>query len=78
MLERGVVCDRCNNGPLAPGDGELVNFPPIALLRAERGLPTKQKQPVAAQFSNARIYYVSPPEVCRPPRLGDNEPLLEP
>jgi hypothetical protein len=57
VFEPGVVCDRCNNGPLALGDGELVNFAPIALLRAERGLATKDKHPVAAQFSNARIYY---------------------
>jgi hypothetical protein len=41
VLPPGVVCDRCNNGPLALADEELVNFPPISLLRAERGIPTK-------------------------------------
>lgn len=49
VLDRGVVCDRCNNGQLAAIDGALVNFPPIAMrrtvlrIRGKRGtLPTSR------------------------------------
>jgi hypothetical protein len=57
ILQPGVVCDRCNNGALAAGDEALVRFPPIQLLCSERGLPTKGKKGVAAQFGNARVYF---------------------
>ena len=57
ILIPGVVCDRCNNGPLALADEELVNFPPITLLRAERGLPTKAGKPVQSKWGNATIRY---------------------
>jgi hypothetical protein len=57
LLMPGVVCDRCNNGPLALADAELVNFPPITLLRAERGLPTKSGKPVQSKWGNATIRY---------------------
>lgn len=55
MLAPGVVCDRCNNGPLAAADGELIAFEPIAMLRAERGLATKTGKPIAAKFANATV-----------------------
>jgi hypothetical protein len=60
VLPPGVVCDSCNNGPLALGDNALIGFPAIELLRSERGLPTKSKKAVAAQFGNARVYFTSP------------------
>ena len=60
VLAPGVVCDRCNNGPLAAGDGELIGFEPIAMLRAERGLPTKTGKPIAAKFANATVWFGAP------------------
>jgi hypothetical protein len=60
VLAPGVVCDRCNNGPLAVGDGELVRFEPIMMLRAERGLATKTGKAVTASFSNATLWYGAP------------------
>jgi len=57
VLPPGIVCDRCNNGPLSVGDGELVSFEPIVMLRAERGLSTKAGRPVTATFGNAIIWF---------------------
>lgn len=57
VLPPGVVCDRCNNGPLAAGDSELVGFEPIAMRRAELGLPTKAGKPVTARFANATVWF---------------------
>lgn len=57
VLPPGVVCDRCNNGPLAQADEELVNLPVISMLRAERGIPTKGGKAVMSKWGNARIVY---------------------
>jgi hypothetical protein len=57
VLPAGVVCDRCNNGDLAVADEALVNFQPITLLRAERGLPSKAGKPVASRWGNATIVW---------------------
>ncbi len=57
VLSPGVVCDRCNNGPLALADEELVNFPPISLLRAERGIPTKAGKAVESKWGDARVRF---------------------
>ncbi|MBJ7329429.1 MAG: hypothetical protein JHC95_06000 [Solirubrobacteraceae bacterium] len=63
VLPPGVVCDRCNNGPLSRADAALINFPPITLLRAERGLPTKSGQPIVSKWGNAHIMYSAPGEL---------------
>ncbi|MGH9171200.1 MAG: hypothetical protein ACRD0Z_10075 [Acidimicrobiales bacterium] len=42
ILPRGVVCDRCNNGPLSQLDQVLVDFMPIAFQRTIRGVPNKE------------------------------------
>ncbi len=57
VLPPGVVCDRCNNGPLALADEELVNFPPISLLRAERGIPTKAGKAVESKWGDAKVRF---------------------
>lgn len=33
ILEKGVVCDQCNNGILSQLDKTLLDFDPVALLR---------------------------------------------
>jgi hypothetical protein len=55
VLPPGVVCDRCNNGPLGLGDEALVNFAPIAMLRGERGLGSKSGKAPLAKFGNAQV-----------------------
>jgi hypothetical protein len=57
ILAPGVVCDRCNNGPLSAGDEALVNFPAVAMLRAERGLGSKAGKAPVAKFGNATVYW---------------------
>jgi HNH endonuclease len=57
ILDPGIVCDRCNNGPLSRADDALINFPGITLLRAERGLPTKAGKPVVSKWGNATIAF---------------------
>ena len=63
FLPPGIVCDRCNNGPLSVADHALTSFQPILLLRAERGLPTKEGKQVAARWGNATVYYTGPGEL---------------
>lgn len=57
ILPPGVVCDRCNNQALAVVDEALVNFPPITLLRGERGLPSKSGKAVASKWGNATLFW---------------------
>jgi len=60
ILERGIVCDRCNNGPLSRADHALTSFPPVTLPRAERGLPTKAGKPVVSKWGNAILAFSAP------------------
>src|SRR4051812_36315096 len=60
VLPPGIVCDRCNNGPLSRADDALIGLPPITLLRAERGLPTKAGKPVVSKWGNAKIGFAAP------------------
>jgi hypothetical protein len=57
ILPPGIVCDRCNNGPLARADKELVEFPPITLLLAERGISTKAGKAVMSKWGNGRVVF---------------------
>jgi hypothetical protein len=57
ILPPGVVCDRCNNRHLSLADEALLNFPPITLLRGERGIPTKAGKAVASKWGNATIFW---------------------
>ncbi len=60
VLSPGIVCDTCNNGTLALIDEALVNFEPIQMLRAERGIPTKAGKPVMAKFGDTTIVWPAP------------------
>ena len=55
VLPPGVVCDRCNRGPLANADLALISFGPIEMLRAERGLPTRTNKPVQVNIGGTRM-----------------------
>lgn len=63
ILPPGVVCDRCNNGPLGLGDEALVNFAPIAMLRGERLLGSKSGKAPVAKFGNAHVVWTGPGEM---------------
>jgi hypothetical protein len=62
-LPPGVVCDRCNNGPLGLGGEALVNFAPIAMLRGERRLGSKSGKAPLAKFGNAQAVWTGPGEL---------------
>ena len=57
ILPPGVVCDRCNHGPLSRVDKELSDFPPITLLLAERGIPTKAGKPYMSKWGDGRVVF---------------------
>ncbi len=42
ILPNGVVCDRCNHGPLAVIDEALCEFLPVKLRRTLLGIPSKR------------------------------------
>lgn len=63
VLPPGVVCDRCNNGPLARADRGLTDFEPIQLLRGERGLPTRSGNAVLSQWREGSFAYTAPGEL---------------
>lgn len=63
MLPRGVVCDPCNNGPLARLDDTLLNFAPVASLRVFQGVPTKSGGYPHARFSNVHLAQVGPSDL---------------
>ena len=56
VLPRGVVCDPCNNGPLAVADKTFLEFGPVAMLRATQNVRTKRGDPPPpARFANAAL-----------------------
>jgi hypothetical protein len=55
VLPRGVVCDRCNNGPLSRLDEELANFLPIALARTLYGVKRKGGGWATARLGNGIV-----------------------
>jgi hypothetical protein len=58
VLPKGVVCDRCNNGPLAELDQCLTDFFPLKIRRTTLGIPNKGgKVPVTA-FEDGRLEQV--------------------
>lgn len=64
ILPAGVVCDRCNHGPLARADRALTDFEPIQLLRAERGLGTRSGRAVVSHWKEGSIAYTAPGELA--------------
>jgi hypothetical protein len=58
VLEPGVVCNDCNNGPLATCDGALAECPPIALLRTSQGVRSKRGRVPAARLGDAGLHFL--------------------
>ena len=55
MLRPGIICDRCNNGPLARLDEALCDYLPIAVRRATLGIPNKKGTAATVSFAEGRI-----------------------
>lgn len=55
MLPPGVVCDRCNNGPLAALDQTLCAYLPIAMRRAVLGMTNKAGKQTTLRFAQGRV-----------------------
>jgi hypothetical protein len=71
VLPPGVVCDRCNNGPLQKADQALSSFPPIEMLRAERGLATRTKKALVLKMNGSEVWWDAPGELrVRPAKSG--------
>ena len=64
MLPPGVVCDRCNNGPLAILDNALCEFLPIAMRRTTLGVPNKRGDVAALRLAEGRLDPMPPDEVA--------------
>src|SRR3954451_4065983 len=60
LLPVGVVCDRCNNGPLAEADEALSRFLPIDLMRTWHGIPSKSGRLPDFNFDNGALRCVRP------------------
>jgi hypothetical protein len=55
-LPRGVICDRCNNGPLSTCDQALVQCPPIRLLKTSRQICNKEGRLPASLLGSTRFH----------------------
>lgn len=55
MLPPAVVCDKCNNGPLAVLDQSLCAHLPIAMRRAMLGISNKAGKGATVRFAQGRI-----------------------
>ena len=64
MLPPGVVCNRCNNGPLARLDKALCDFLPIAMRRTTLGVTNKRGDPATLRFAQGLIEPMPPDEVA--------------
>jgi hypothetical protein len=63
MLPVGVVCDRCNHGPLAEADKALSSFLPIDLMRTWHGIPSKSGKLPSFNFDNGSLRCVRPGDI---------------
>ena len=55
LLPVGVVCDRCNHGPLSIVNEALANFLPIEMMRTWHGIPSKTGKLPAFKFDNGTL-----------------------
>jgi HNH endonuclease len=63
VLEPGLVCDRCNNGPLASADAALVNFQPIAMRRTTLRILGKRGTVPDSRWGNATLTHPVPGQI---------------
>jgi HNH endonuclease len=63
ILPVGVVCDRCNHGPLSQIDRALGGFLPIEMMRTWHGIPAKDGRLPAFTFDNGTMETRAPGHV---------------
>lgn len=60
VLPKGYVCDKCNNEVLSHLDNSLIEFEPIAMLRIQFVLYTKEGKLPSAKFQNVHVKRTDP------------------
>ncbi len=63
VLPNGVVCDRCNNGPLSILDKSLCDFMPLKARQIMLGVPAKSGEVPALRYSNGTMTHRAPDNV---------------
>jgi hypothetical protein len=66
VLPPGVVCDRCNNGPLSTLDQTICDFLPIKMRRTMLGIQSKAGKVPRARFSEGTLTYIPTPDGTDP------------
>ena len=69
VLPAGVVCDRCNNGPLSVIDQALCDFHPVKVWRTLHGIRTKDGKFPMVRTVDGTLTYLPPPETGDDPIL---------
>jgi hypothetical protein len=64
ILPPGVVCDRCNNGPLASLDEALCDFLPLTMRRLTLGITNKRGQIPTVRGVGGRVEPMNPDDVA--------------
>lgn len=63
ILDKGVVCDRCNNGVLSDLDEVLLNFDPIKFNRSFYGLQSRTGKHVVYKSAAFNMQHTTPEHI---------------
>ncbi len=63
LLPAGVVCDRCNHGPLAVLDQTICDFMPIKVRRTMLGVASKAGSVPSTRSSTGVVEHIGPGEL---------------
>lgn len=63
VLPPGVVCDRCNNGPLSVLDQTICGFLPVKMRRTMLGVASKAGSVPTTKLSTGVVEHVGPAEL---------------
>jgi hypothetical protein len=55
VLPRGVICDRCNNGPLSKLDRSLMDHPVVNFMRTVHAMTTRSGRIPESSWGNALV-----------------------
>lgn len=77
ILPAGVVCDRCNNGPLAAAEKDLCEFFPIKAVRTMTAQKSKKGRYPAFQFARGTMQHDGTTLKVNLDEPGDTDTLRE-